>query len=115
NTVVNPPSRFLADIPEALWDESGVSPRSYLRREFTPVSSSAMLDPWDSYKEEARGPVSQAFQPGDRVRHKHFGAGTVISCTMTADDEEVEVEFSSPKGKVVKKLLVSYAGLEAIE
>jgi hypothetical protein len=33
---------------------------------------------------------------------------------MTSDDEEVEVEFASNKGKVRKKLLVSYAGLEPI-
>jgi hypothetical protein len=49
------------------------------------------------------------------VRHKHFGTGTVVSSTLTSDDEEVEVEFTTPKGSVVKKLLVSFAGLEAIE
>jgi DNA helicase-2/ATP-dependent DNA helicase PcrA len=116
NTMVNPPSRFLDDIPEALWSESGVSPRSYLRREFLPGSSGApTLDPWDSYKEEPRAPVGQAFTPGDRVRHKHFGAGTVLSSVMNAGDEEVEVEFSTSRGSVVKKLLVSFAGLEAID
>jgi DNA helicase-2/ATP-dependent DNA helicase PcrA len=113
NTVVNPPSRFLADIPESLWSESGVSPRSYLRREFTPVSHPP-LDPWDSRPEEPREPASQAFSPGDRVRHKHFGTGTVRTSTMNGGDEEVEVEFNTPKGMVIKKLLVSFAGLEAI-
>ena len=112
NTMVNAPSRFLTDIPDSLWNESGISPRSYLRREFTPVSPS--LDPWEIEDEVPQEPVSQAFQPGDRVRHKHFGAGTVLSSTMTSDDEEVEVEFSTPKGKVLKKLLVSFAGLEGI-
>jgi DNA helicase-2/ATP-dependent DNA helicase PcrA len=114
NTLVNPPSRFLADIPESLWSESGVAPRAYLRREFLP-GSGPTLTPWDSVKEEPKGPVSQAFQRGDRVRHKHFGSGVVRSSTLTSDDEEVEVEFSTPKGKVLKKLLVSFAGLEAIE
>ncbi len=113
NTVVNPPSRFLADIPETLWSESGVSPRSYLRREFTPVSYPS-LDPWDTVPEEPGMPATQAFSPGDRVRHKHFGTGVVRSSTMNGGDEEVEVEFNTPKGTVVKKLLVSFAGLEAI-
>src|SRR5437588_5351605 len=36
NTMVNPPSRFLTDIPERLWSESGVSQRAYLRPDFTP-------------------------------------------------------------------------------
>ncbi|HLJ68521.1 MAG TPA: UvrD-helicase domain-containing protein [Chloroflexota bacterium] len=112
NTLVNPPSRFLADIPERLWDESGVNPRSYLRREFTPVSSGINL--LDEPVPAARGPVTQRFGVGERVRHKHFGTGVILSSTLTADDEEVEVEFASPKGPVRKKLLVSYAALEAL-
>ena len=113
NTVVNPPSRFLADLPSRLWSESGVSPRSYLRREFTPVSSH--VDLWEVQEDAPRGQVSQAFAPGDRVRHKHFGNGVVVASTLTSDDEEVEVEFQSPKGTVRKKLLVSYAGLEGLD
>jgi DNA helicase-2/ATP-dependent DNA helicase PcrA len=113
NTVVNPPSRFLADIPENLWSESGVSPRSYLRREFTPVSYPTP-DPWDTTPDEPKEPAAQAFGPGDRVRHKHFGTGTVLTSAMNGGDEEVEVEFNTPKGKVTKKLLVSFAGLEAV-
>ena len=49
------------------------------------------------------------------MHHKHFGNGTVLSSTMTADDEEVEVEFSTAKGKMIKKLLVSFAGLEQLQ
>ncbi len=111
-TMTNYPSRFLNDIPASLWDEAGVSPTSYLRREFTPVTPRIEfgLD-----AEKSNAPVSQAFSAGDRVRHKHFGPGIVRSSTMTSDDEEVEVEFQSPKGRITKKLLVSFAGLEAID
>jgi len=113
NTSVNAPSRFLADIPESLWSESGVAPREYVRREFfTPVSP---VDPFEASKARAVEPVSQRFGAGDRVHHKHFGNGTVLSSTMTADDEEVEVEFSTAKGKMIKKLLVSFAGLEQLQ
>jgi DNA helicase-2/ATP-dependent DNA helicase PcrA len=112
NTVVNPPSRFLQDIPERLWDESGVSPGQYVRREFTPVTPRSEV--WETEEEGPREPPSQAFSAGDRVRHKHFGNGTVLSSTMTSDDEEVEVEFQTAKGPVVKKLLVSFAALEAL-
>jgi DNA helicase II / ATP-dependent DNA helicase PcrA len=111
NTMVNPPSRFLKDIPEELWSESSVSPRSYLSREFT--ESTRELEFWEE-PEKPSEPVMQMFQPGDRVRHTHFGAGTVLSSVMTADDEEVEVEFSSPKGTVVKRLLVSFARLDHV-
>ncbi|MGI8967604.1 MAG: ATP-dependent helicase, partial [Chloroflexota bacterium] len=114
NTMVNAPSRFLADIPESLWDDAGTAPRHYLRREFTSVTTSAS-NLWDSAPQIPAEPVSQAFGAGDRVRHRHFGAGLVKKSTMTGDDEEVEVEFTTPKGKVTKKLLVSFAGLEAID
>jgi DNA helicase-2/ATP-dependent DNA helicase PcrA len=117
NTRENYPSRFLQDVPEHLWSEAGTSPRDYLRRELTPVSrpQSTAIDLWPEPEDQPAGPPSQAFGPGDRVHHTHFGAGTIISSTLNADDEEVEVEFASPKGKVVKKLLVRYAGLEAID
>lgn len=115
NTLVNPPSRFLADIPETLWSESGVSPRSYLRREYTTPPSAARIDIWATAEDKPIAALSQAFQPGDRVRHKHFGAGVILSSTMTADDEEVSVQFSSAGGLVTKKLLVSFARLEAVE
>jgi DNA helicase-2/ATP-dependent DNA helicase PcrA len=118
NTMVNPPSRFLSDIPERLWSESGVRPRDYLRREFRPIPAypqGAASDLWDPKPGAPHEPPSQAFQPGDRVHHKHFGSGIVLTSMMTSDDEEVEVEFAAPKGKVVKKLLVSFARLEALE
>jgi len=115
NTLVNPPSRFLADIPETLWSEMGVSPRSYLRREYTTPPRASRIDIWNTAEEKPGAALSQAFQPGDRVRHKHFGTGVILSSTMTADDEEVSVQFSSAGGMVTKKLLVSFARLEAVE
>ena len=113
NTVVNPPSRFLLDIPETLWSERGVTFSNYLRRELTPVSK--RIDLWEDGATEPQGPVSQQFEAGARVRHRLFGPGVVQTSTMTGDDEEVEVEFSTSKGSVRKKLLVSFAGLERID
>jgi DNA helicase-2/ATP-dependent DNA helicase PcrA len=110
NTAVNAPSRFLMNIPESLWDETGINPRDYLRREFSSVRRVVNL--LDRPTAEPRGPAIQRFHEGDRIRHKHFGSGTVLSTVMTSDDEEVEVEFTTPKGPVTKKLLVSFAGLE---
>jgi DNA helicase-2/ATP-dependent DNA helicase PcrA len=112
NTVINPPSPFLDDIPEGLWSEQASSPRSYLRREFSAPAPRGDL--WEGMDEGTDEPATQAFETGDRVRHKHFGVGTILSSSMSGNDEEVEVEFSTPKGKVTKKLLVSYAGLEVI-
>ncbi|MGH2443331.1 MAG: ATP-dependent helicase [Chloroflexota bacterium] len=111
----NPPSRFLHDIPESLLSEDRVTFRNYLRREFTPVRQESMQ--WAPGPQAAplRGSAIQRFTFGDRVRHKLFGPGVIAKSTMSGDDEEVEVEFTSAKGPVRKKLLVSYAGLEAID
>ncbi|MGH2447286.1 MAG: 3'-5' exonuclease, partial [Chloroflexota bacterium] len=112
NTMLNPQSCFLTDIPKRLWDEQGIDPKSYLRREFTPVSAN-LFDPQPT---PPLAPVEQIFSPGDRVRHKHFGGGTIVSSEMRGADEEVEVEFRSGRGEsVTKKLLVTFAGLEAID
>ena len=51
-------------------------------------------------------------KPGDRVHHEQFGDGVVVSCLPVQDDDEVVVAFS---GLGVKKLLISFAGLEKSE
>jgi DNA helicase-2/ATP-dependent DNA helicase PcrA len=114
-TQTNPPSRFIGDIPEHLWSETGVNPREYVRREFRPVTPSYDLSAAVRAESAPSGPIAQAFGPGDRVRHKLFGAGVVLSSRMTSDDEEVEVQFESPRGPVTKKLLASFARLEPID
>jgi hypothetical protein len=81
----------------------------------TPVRRSFNLVNSEPARQIARAPMAQRFEAGDRVRSKHFGTGTVLSSALSTDDEEVEVQFSSPKGMVTKKLLVSYAGLEPID
>ena len=50
-------------------------------------------------------------QAGDRVRHKVFGEGTVVSCTPAGGDTVVTVAFPE---QGVKKLLASVAPLEKL-
>ncbi|MBI4311831.1 MAG: hypothetical protein HY681_08615, partial [Chloroflexi bacterium] len=47
---------------------------------------------------------------GDRVTHKQFGEGIVVSCVATGTDHEVTVAFRGGAG--VKRLLLSFAPLE---
>jgi DNA helicase-2/ATP-dependent DNA helicase PcrA len=54
-------------------------------------------------------PDDPRFNPGERVRHGHFGRGTVISCNVRGDDQEVTVAF---EGAGIKRLLLSLANLE---
>jgi DNA helicase-2/ATP-dependent DNA helicase PcrA len=50
-----------------------------------------------------------AWRAGDRVRHRRFGEGIVVSSRWIKGDEEVTVAFV---GQGVKRLIAAYAGLE---
>ncbi|MCV0403805.1 MAG: UvrD-helicase domain-containing protein [Chloroflexi bacterium] len=50
-----------------------------------------------------------SWRAGDRVRHKRFGDGIVVSSRIVKGDEEVTVAFV---GEGVKRLIAAYAGLE---
>ncbi|MCH7811242.1 MAG: UvrD-helicase domain-containing protein [Chloroflexi bacterium] len=108
----NPPSRFLKDLPQKLIETRRTMRGAGARvRERGPTlarlrSGAATATP------DPRPPTPQAavFAAGDKVRHERFGEGVVVSCNVTGDDQEVTVAFQAGGG--VKKLLLSYAGLE---
>ncbi len=54
-------------------------------------------------------PGEHRYKDGQKVRHKVFGEGTVVSSKLTRDDEEVTVAFPE---QGVKKLMASLANLE---
>ncbi|HEX5465828.1 MAG TPA: UvrD-helicase domain-containing protein [Candidatus Limnocylindrales bacterium] len=56
-------------------------------------------------------PGERRFRDGDRVRHRAFGEGRVVSSKLTRDDEEVVVAFPD---RGVKTLLASLADLEVL-
>jgi len=118
---ISEPSRFLSDIPPELvdvqttqitdrrparrgFDGGGYSRRSGYRRETT-------WQPPNQRRAKQSAPVVGQFKIGDRVFHRTFGEGTVVSTKMQDNDEEVTVAFP---GKGVKRLLVSLAGLKKL-
>ncbi len=56
-------------------------------------------------------PTELAWRAGDKVRHRRFGDGIVVSSQWVSGDEEVTVAFA---GQGVRRLLGSYAGLERL-
>ncbi len=58
---------------------------------------------------DAEEPVEVTWRAGDRVRHRRFGEGIVVSSRIVKGDEEVTVAFV---GQGVKRLIAAYAGLE---
>ena len=57
------------------------------------------------------GGAGGTFQAGDRVLHKKFGEGTVVSVKQTADGQEVKVAFA---GGGIRSLLTKYAVLKKL-
>ena len=100
SSTTNQPSRFLEDIPPDL-----VTVKSHWQESYSlPSGVYTQSSPHHS-------PIL-TLRVGDHVRHSKFGAGIVMNCLPTRDDQEVTVAFEEAG---VKKLLASLANLEKIE
>lgn len=95
STQVNPPSRFLDDIPENLITKS-------LKPETKKIYQSFEKNKTSSFK-----PKASSFRDGDRVRHEEFGDGIVISVV----DDLMVIAF---KKVGIKRISVEYAKLKRI-
>ncbi|MFV2063906.1 MAG: UvrD-helicase domain-containing protein [Chloroflexota bacterium] len=60
---------------------------------------------------DASVPGAHRYNDGQKVRHKIFGEGQVVSSKLTRNDEEVTVAFPD---KGIKKLMASLAKLEVL-
>jgi DNA helicase-2/ATP-dependent DNA helicase PcrA len=61
---------------------------------------------------DAKGAEEEpSWHAGDRVTHRRFGDGIVVSSRIVKGDEEVTVAFV---GEGVKRLIAAYAGLERV-
>ena len=105
------PSRFLDEIPEDVLDVIDPTP-SALDIKIPPrfdgrkVPENSLLE--DSQPHIARKTQGNTFKAGDRVLHKKFGSGTVISATPVGNDIHYEIAFDSVG---TKNLLGLYASL----
>lgn len=107
----NPPSRFLGHIDrQNVMSLGGTVPPAA-----SGLRPGAQRTPPPTYvnRDKTRDPDYQPpFNVGQRVTHKKFGQGVVISCAKVGEDSEVTVSFPGIVG--IKKLLQKYAGLEPL-
>ena len=121
-TGANPPSRFLAEIPEELLElpkieepQRGAGVSGYGR---VPSGPSVYRSPASAAKEpiaartatKPQAPVN-VLSAGDRVRHMLFGEGEVLSVQKMGGDYLYEIAFDT---KGTKKLMATYAKLQKI-
>lgn len=94
------PSRFLAEIPEALALDLRRRPVPRSRLDISPVPSAVpSAAPWSG------------LCVGDRVRHRAFGEGLIVSIKGDGAKATISVAFN---GAGVKNLLAEYAPLERV-
>ena len=129
-TVANPLSRFVGEIPEELLEREDLTmeamsisaggirssrePAAYERprRQKTPVHTDRITvgQPTPAATAEARQSVN-ALTPGDRVSHITFGEGEILSIKPMGADKLIEVMFDTVG---TKKLMGTYAKLKKL-
>lgn len=117
-TNMNPPSRFIKEIPEELVDNvieekkqastpfgGGGSPRPFGRQTPTPTPQRNVTAP--SRALTSTGGDQLGWNVGDKAEHKKWGIGTVVSVKGEGEDKELDIAFPSPVG--IKRLLAKFA------
>ena len=131
------PSRFLREIPQELVQNSGLSQERF-SSEFSGYSGSVRIDPYakppasggyasrsyasPSYGTQSTRTIAQKqatvvgkteasvdFSVGDRVSHRTFGEGLIVSATAMGNDVLLEIAFDSVG---TKKLMAKFAKIK---
>lgn len=102
----NMPSRFLKEIPEELCDFGGISRAvSSVKTDYGNVTKPIRSAHTSQIKSDCN------FTEGQRVHHKTFGDGLVITVTPMGGDSMLEIAFDNVG---TKKLMAGYAKLTVI-
>lgn len=105
------PSRFLKEIPSELVEHTEEPKPEKL---FSPLTSRHKLHevPKDFKQFISYQPKnSDAYENGEKVKHKVFGAGIVVSATAMGNDTLIEIMFDKVG---CKKLMANFAKLEKV-
>jgi DNA helicase-2/ATP-dependent DNA helicase PcrA len=107
------PSRFLEEIPARLIEEVPSAASTYSARPYPSRPSAGRQryrdepPPFSYENEDQSAPLG--LRRGARVRHPHFGTGTVLDIEVLSDDAKLVVSFTSVGRKTLR---AKYAKLE---
>jgi DNA helicase-2/ATP-dependent DNA helicase PcrA len=110
STQYNPPSRFLAEVPEELirLTGRGAVARSARERKIDPATGGPRQRPTSG----ASGAENLGLRIGDDVAHDKFGEGVIIGIEGQGDKTEALVRF---RDAGERRLLLSWAPLRKLE
>lgn len=112
HTSRNRPSRFLAEIPEELLNVKDDTIREFSRNVMTksaPITRRPEIGQSVGVAQKAVASID--YGVGDRVFHKIFGEGEVLSMQKMANDTLVEVNFEKAG---TKKIMANFAKLKKL-
>ena len=123
---MNPPSRFLKEIPKELTEFSSAAlsaqpPRFMANSQFGVGSQRAgssynefaqtRYDDDYSQADEVQVPKASGYTKGQRVRHPTFGVGSIFATEGAGDTLKISVLFQD---NTIKKFVAKYARLEKV-
>ncbi len=108
------PSRFLNEIPKELIE--GAENESFHETEQEEWKGSEVLDRTSQQEEfvperAPKSPDANAPEPGERVKHEHFGYGRVVSLQGSGVNTRILIDFEHLGTKM---LLLPYANLQRV-
>ncbi|OFQ81721.1 DNA helicase PcrA [Enterococcus sp. HMSC065H12] len=110
-TQYNRPSRFVEEIDQELLEIEGMRPTPKKTPVFAKKTAYSYKQPETAVvpSKRATGGENNSWKPGDKVKHKKWGLGTVVRVSGTSKDLELDVAFPS---QGVKRLLAAFAPIE---
>ncbi|HAQ9720725.1 TPA: DNA helicase PcrA [Enterococcus faecium] len=110
-TQYNRPSRFVEEIDQELLEIEGMRPTPKKTPVFAKKTAYSYKQPETAVvpSKSATGGENNSWKPGDKVKHKKWGLGTVVRVSGTSKDLELDVAFPS---QGVKRLLAAFAPIE---
>ena len=102
-------SRFLREIPEELLNIPKIERPTTTHHIRQPLLTKQLAS--TPAPKPLAGRVSNKFNPSDKVQHKNFGQGTVVSLKEVAGDTEITIAFNRLG---VKKFMLSYAPIQKL-
>lgn len=104
NTVHNPPSRFLAEIPEKFKKNHGNSQQTEVKKE----ARTFMAAP---QSRGVKSPGAFSFNLGDHVLHAKWGEGVIVKITGEGKDLQLSIAFPD---QGIKTVLAEYAPIKKV-
>lgn len=104
HTNINPASRFIEEIPDEFID------RLNGQKQNVHVRDQHQVRPVFRPAQSTTGGEDIRWRAGDKVIHKKWGVGTVVSVKGEGDHMELDIAFPIPVG--IKRLLAKFAPIE---